>query len=155
MGFGAKTKSTANTKVGDVLRHVETEDLLKFGLIPEFIGRFSVIGTLDGLDEKDLVRVLTEPRNSLVKQYQKFFKMENVSLKFEPDALEEIAREAIRKKTGARALRSILEDMMLDIMYDLPSQDDVVECIIKREAVTKQEPPHLIRVSSQDRAKTA
>lgn len=155
MGFGAKVKGWSGKRIGDTLSCVETEDLLKYGFIPEFIGRFPVIATLDGLEEKDLVRVLTEPKNALVKQYQKFFKMENVDLKFAPDALVEIARESIRKKTGARALRSILEEIMLDIMYDLPSQDDVVECMISREVVTKQEPPHLIRVPSQDRAKTA
>jgi len=149
MGFGAKLKHPSAKTVGAILQDVETEDLLKFGFIPEFIGRFSVVGALNGLDEKDLVRVLTEPKNALVKQYQKFFKMENVNLKFTPEALEEIAKEAIRKKTGARALRSILEDLMLDIMYDLPSQEDVVECIIGKEAVRKEEAPRLIRVSSR------
>lgn len=155
MGFGAKVKAFSDRRIGETLQCVETEDLLKYGFIPEFVGRFSVIATLDGLDEKDLVKVLTEPRNALVKQYQKFFRMEDVDLKFTPDALQGIAKDAIRKKTGARALRSILEDLMLDIMYDLPSQDDVVECIVTHEVVEKKEPPHLIRVSSQERAKTA
>ncbi len=155
MGFGAKMKGWSGKRIGEILSCVETEDLLKYGFIPEFIGRFPVLATLDGLEGKDLVRVLTEPKNALVKQYKKFFKMENVDLKFTPEALEEVARESIRKKTGARALRSILEDLMLDIMYDLPSQDDVVECVITREVVNKKEPPHLIRVSSQERAKTA
>ncbi|MBI4550146.1 MAG: ATP-dependent Clp protease ATP-binding subunit ClpX [Candidatus Omnitrophica bacterium] len=155
MGFGAKAESVAGKNVGETLRHVETEDLLKFGFIPEFIGRFSVTATLDGLDARDLVRVLTEPRNALVKQYQKFFKMEGVDLKFEPGALEAIAKQAIAKKTGARALRSILEDLMLDIMYDLPSQEDVVECLISGDAVERKATPHLIRDSSQDKAKTA
>jgi len=155
MGFGARAKSNAAKVAGEYLRFVETEDLLKFGLIPEFVGRFSVTGALDGLDEKDMVRVLTEPKNALVKQYQKFFKMENVNLKFTTEALEEIAKEAIRKKTGARALRSILEDLMLDIMYEIPSQNDVVECIISKEAVQKKESPHLIRVVSEGGAKSA
>lgn len=155
MGFGAKLKGLSGRRVGELLRRVETEDLLKYGFIPEFIGRFSVMATLDGLDQEDLVRVLKEPRNSLVKQYQKFFKMENVDLKFAPGALDKIALLAIEKKTGARALRSILEDLMLDIMYDLPSQEDVVECIITEDVVSKQESPHLIRVSSQETAKTA
>jgi ATP-dependent Clp protease ATP-binding subunit ClpX len=155
MGFGAKADSWSAKRVGEILSYVETEDLLKYGFIPEFIGRFSVVATLDGLDDKDLVRVLTEPKNALVKQYQKFFKMENVNLKITPGALEEIAKEALRKKTGARALRSILEDLMLDVMYDLPSQEDVIECILTQEVVLGLEPPHLIRVPSQERAKIA
>lgn len=152
MGFGAPIETTNKKKVGEILKHVDTEDLLKFGFIPEFIGRFSVIGTLEGLDEADLVRVLTEPKNALVKQYMKFFKMENVSLKFTPDALRAIAREAINKKTGARALRTILEELMLEVMYEIPSEEDIVECIIDEDVVQKRVLPELIRKQGVKRA---
>lgn len=145
MGFGAyRTKEEARS-LGDTLALVETPDLLKYGFIPEFIGRFAVLSTLHGLSEADLVRVLTEPKNALTKQYQKFFRMEGVDLKFTPDALEEIARKAIKKGTGARALRSVLETLMLDVMYDVPSETDVTECLITREVVGGKESPHLMR----------
>jgi len=152
LGFGAPTEFGQKKKIGDILKFVETEDLLKFGFIPEFIGRFSVVATLDGLDEDDLVRVLTEPKNALVKQYAKFFKMENVTLKFTPEALKDIAREAIRKKTGARALRTILEELMLEVMYEIPSEEDVVECMITQEVVSRKATPILIRNQGLKRA---
>ena len=131
--------------LGETLALVETEDLMKFGFIPEFIGRLPITASLHGLNETDLVRVLTEPKNALIKQYQEFFKMEGVKLRFEPDALEEVARRAIRKGTGARALRSILETLMLDVMYDVPSESNVTECLITREAVEGKSQPLLIR----------
>ncbi|MCM8775776.1 MAG: ATP-dependent Clp protease ATP-binding subunit ClpX [Candidatus Omnitrophica bacterium] len=131
--------------IGETLEMVETEDLLRFGMIPEFIGRFAVISTLHGLTEADLVRVLVEPKNALIKQYQKFFKMEGVDLEFTPDALQEIAVKAIRRGTGARALRSILETLMLDVMYDIPSETDVSRCLITREVVEGKRLPILIR----------
>ena len=152
MGFGAPVESGLKKKIGEILRFVETEDLLKFGFIPEFIGRFAVTATLEGLDEDDLVRVLTEPKNALVKQFTKFFKMENVSLKFMPEALRAVAREAMRKKTGARALRMILEEMMLEVMYEIPSDEDIAECIITEEAVQKKTSPILIRKDGWKRA---
>ncbi len=134
-----------NQSLGELLALVETEDLLQYGFIPEFIGRFSVTCSLHGLTENDLVRVLTEPRNSLIKQYEKFFSLEGVELKFTPDALREIARRAIRKGTGARALRSILESIMLDVMYDVPSERNVNQCLITREVVEGKQSPILIR----------
>lgn len=118
-----------------LLSMVETEDLLEFGFIPEFIGRFPMVATLQGLSEGDLVRVLTEPQNALVKQYQKLFELEGAELDFTPEALREIAVRAMKKGTGARALRAILENMMLDIMYDIPSEPDVARCVITQEVV--------------------
>lgn len=155
MGYGADVKSGSAKQIGEMLRHVETEDLLKFGFIPEFIGRFSVLAVLEGLDEADLIHVLTEPKNAIVKQYKKYFSLENVDLKFTDEALIEIARKATRKKTGARALRSILEHIMLDVMYELPSQKDVKECVITAEAVREESAPELIRIESPKRAKSA
>jgi len=155
MGFGSIDAKRQLEESGDLLRQLDTEDLLKYGFIPEFVGRFSVLATLNRLNERDLVRVLTEPTNALVKQYQKLFQMENVNLKFADGSLIEIARKAIRKKTGARALRSIMEELMLDIMYEIPQQEDVVECIVSEESVQNNQAPQLIRVSPQDKAKTA
>jgi len=146
MGFGAASSGKQDVlSVGEVLEKVETEDLLKFGMIPEFIGRFPILTTLHGLSEFDLVKVLTEPHNALVKQYEKLFKMENVDLKFTPDSLEEVARKAIKKGTGARALRSVLETVMLDIMYDIPSQTNISECIINKDVIEGKKTPILIR----------
>lgn len=136
VGFGADAiSSQTEMSTGEMLEFVETEDLLKFGFIPEFIGRFPVTTTLRGLTEDDLVRVLTEPKNALIKQYEKLFKMENVDLHFTPDALTEIAKRSMKKGTGARALRSILESVMLDIMYEIPSKTDVVNCLITQDVV--------------------
>ena len=145
MGFGAQAGTSRPRSLGDTLALVETEDLLKYGFIPEFIGRFAVTSTLHGLSADDLVRVLTEPKNALIKQYEKFFKMEGVDLKFTPDALEEIAVRAMRKGTGARGLRSILETVMLDVMYDVPSETNVSECLITRNVVEGKEVPTLVR----------
>ncbi|MBI4972031.1 MAG: ATP-dependent Clp protease ATP-binding subunit ClpX [Candidatus Omnitrophica bacterium] len=152
MGFSAPIETSSKKKIGEILKHVDTEDLLKFGFIPEFIGRFSVIGTLEGLSEDDLVRVLTEPKNALIKQYTKFLKMENVNLKLTTDALREIARAAIQKRTGARALRTILEELMLEVMYEIPSEEDVVECVIDKDVVLKKTLPLLIRNQGMKRA---
>ncbi len=145
MGFGAKVDKDKTCSIGDVLQHVETEDLLKYGFIPEFIGRFPVIATLNGLSEADLIRILTEPRNAIVKQYQRFFEMEGTRLEFTTDALQVIAQTAIKKGTGARALRSILENMMLDVMYDIPSQKNVSVCRITREVAEGKAQPELVR----------
>jgi ATP-dependent Clp protease ATP-binding subunit ClpX len=145
MGFGADTISAEERNVGEILKQVETEDLIKYGFIPEFIGRLPIITTLDSLNEDDLVHVLTEPKNALVKQYAQYFKMENVELRFTDEALRAVASYAHKKKTGARALRSILEDIMLDVMYKLPSEENVVECIIDEETVAKKKQPQLIR----------
>jgi len=144
LGFGAQTQSRSDLSSGEWLHKVETEDLVKFGLIPEFIGRLPVIGALKGLGEPELVKVLTEPKNALIKQYARLFQMENVSLQFTEGAYHAIAKLALKKKTGARALRSILEDIMLDIMYELPAMEDVVECVIDEHTVEKKTQPRLI-----------
>ncbi len=125
-------------RTADILRHMEPDDLVKFGMIPEFIGRVPVVAVVDPLDEEALMEILTEPRNALVKQYQKLLKMDNVQLEFKPDAIRAIAQEAYRRKTGARALRGIVEELMLDVMYELPSRKDVTRCIITKEMVEKR-----------------
>jgi ATP-dependent Clp protease ATP-binding subunit ClpX len=145
IGFGADIKPKEEKQIGELLRQVMPEDLLKYGLIPEFIGRLPIVVALDALDEKALVRILKEPRNALVKQYEKFFDMDDVELVFDDDALDAIARKAMERKTGARGLRTIIEDIMLDIMYEIPSQDDIVRCLISKDVVEKKVPPHLVR----------
>ncbi len=146
MGFGAEIKPKEEQKIGDILRKILPEDLLKYGLIPEFVGRLPIIITLDALDEDALIRILTEPRNALVKQYQKLFELDGVTLEFTPDALKAIAEEALKRKTGARGLRAILEEVMLEVMYDVPSRSDVAKCIITRETIVNREPPRIIAV---------
>ncbi|MEN0068069.1 MAG: ATP-dependent Clp protease ATP-binding subunit ClpX, partial [Myxococcota bacterium] len=128
----------------DLLARVEAEDLMKFGLIPEFIGRVPVVATLNQLDEDALVKILTEPKNALTKQYQKLFEMDGVQLKFTDGSLRLIAREALKRKAGARGLRGILEEIMLDAMYDLPSKSNVRECIISEEVVEGNQPAILV-----------
>jgi len=125
MGFGAKIESPKKANVGEILKNILPQDLLKFGLIPEFVGRLPVIVTLHSLDREALVKILTEPKNALVKQYQKLFEMDDVILEFEKEAIEAIADKAIERNTGARGLRAILEEIMLDVMYDIPSQENV------------------------------
>ena len=141
MGFGAEVTKKNEVNVGESLKHIQPADLIKFGLIPEFVGRVPVIASLDALDEETLVRILTEPRNALVKQYKKMFILDNVTLEFKTESLELIAKEAILRNTGARGLRSIMEKIMLDIMYDLPSRDDIEKCIITQEVVANNEEP--------------
>jgi len=135
--------SKSDLKAGEYLSMVLPEDLLKFGLIPEFVGRLPVISTLEPLDEEALVRILTEPKNALVKQYQKLLEMDNVKLEFEPAALQLIAKEAIKRNTGARGLRAIIESIMLDVMYEVPSRTDVDTCVITEQVVRDKMPPHL------------
>ncbi|SFR08908.1 ATP-dependent Clp protease ATP-binding subunit ClpX [Desulfoscipio geothermicus] len=144
MGFGAEIKPKQEMRIGDILAQILPEDLLRYGLIPEFVGRLPIIVTLDALDEDALVRILTEPRNALVKQYEKLLDLDGVNLEFQHDALKTIAQEALRRKTGARGLRSILEDIMLEIMYDIPSRDDIAKCIITRDTILKKEKPVVI-----------
>ncbi len=155
MGFGADVKAEKDQTTGELLEKLEPEDLLKFGLIPEFVGRLPVIATLHDLDEDALVRILTEPKNALVKQYQKLFELENVKLTFTPEALRAIARKAIARKTGARGLRSILEDILLDTMFELPSMEGVEEVVVNEEAVEKQAKPLLIYSESKEEPATA
>ncbi|MCM3663806.1 ATP-dependent protease ATP-binding subunit ClpX [Mesobacillus subterraneus] len=143
IGFGSDKKEEELDKK-ELLSKVLPEDLLKFGLIPEFIGRLPVIASLTPLDEEALVEILTKPKNALVKQYQKMLELDNVELEFEDDALVEIAKRAIERKTGARGLRSIIEGIMLDVMFDLPSRDDIVKCIITKETIENNMPPKLV-----------
>ncbi len=131
-------------RMADVLKHLEPDDLVKFGMIPEFIGRIPMMAVVDPLDEDALTAILTEPKSALVKQYQKLMKMDNVLLEFRPDAIRAIAKEAYRRKTGARALRSIVEELMLDVMYELPSRKDVTRCMITREMVEKRSTAELL-----------
>jgi len=141
LGFGAQVRSKEDKKLGEVLAMIEPTDLLKYGLIPEFVGRLPVVATLEELDEEALIEILREPKNALIKQYQKLFEMEKVTLKFTDGALEAIARETLKRKTGARGLRSILENAMLDVMYDIPSQDRVKEVVINEDTILQKSRP--------------
>ncbi|MEE9147043.1 MAG: ATP-dependent Clp protease ATP-binding subunit ClpX [Candidatus Tectomicrobia bacterium] len=143
MGFEAPLYSRNDAPIGELLAQVRPEDLLRFGLIPEFVGRLPVVATLDELTEEDFIRILSVPKNALVRQYQKYFEFEKVKLMFTPEALQAIAQEAVRRRIGARGLRSILEEVMLDTMYELPSQNDVQACLITEEVVTKRQQPAL------------
>ncbi|USB34230.1 ATP-dependent protease ATP-binding subunit ClpX [Paenibacillus sp. YPG26] len=143
IGFNAAADGQKDLKPGEYLGMVLPEDLLKFGLIPEFVGRLPVISTLEPLDETTLVRILSEPKNALVKQYQKLLELDNVKLQFEPKALEAIAREAIKRNTGARGLRAIIEGIMLDVMYEVPSRDDITDCVITEKVVEEKVVPEL------------
>jgi ATP-dependent Clp protease ATP-binding subunit ClpX len=144
MGFGADIKSRKERNVGETLADVRPEDLLKYGLIPEFVGRLPVIGTLYDLDEEDLVRILVEPRNSMVKQYKKMFEIEGVKLTLTDGALKAIAKLSAERKSGARGLQAIMENTMLDIMYDIPSREDIRECLINEGVVLTKEKPILV-----------
>jgi len=144
IGFGAEIKSVKDLTLGEILSHVQPEDLIKFGFIPEFVGRLPVVATLDELSVDDLVRILIEPKNSLIKQYQKLFEMEGVNLRFTEGALRAVAEMAYKRKTGARGLRSILEEIMIDVMYEIPSLSGVKECVITEEVVLKKDRPILI-----------
>ncbi|CAM9735783.1 unnamed protein product [Discosporangium mesarthrocarpum] len=143
LGFAADIQNKAERKKGEALREVQAEDLLHFGLIPEFIGRLPVVATLEELNEDALIAILTEPKNALVKQYEKLFEFEDVSLKFTEGALSAVARKALAQKSGARGLRAILENAMLDLMYDLPSRDDVEECVVGEEVIEQGAEPVL------------
>ncbi len=144
LGFVADIQSKNQIEIGHILRKMMPEDLLKFGLIPEFVGRLPILVTLDSLDKKALMQILTEPRNALVKQYQKLLELDNVDLEFENEAIEEIAQKALDRKTGARGLRAIFEEVMLNVMYDIPSRDDIDKCIITREAITEHKEPTMV-----------
>ena len=144
MGFGAEVRSKNDDNVGETLRQVRPEDLIKFGLIPEFVGRLPIVVTLDQLNERELVSILTEPRNALVKQYVYLMDLDGVELLFEPEALRKIAHLAIERKSGARGLRAIIEKLMLDTMFDLPSRSDVMQCIITERCVDGLEAPKLV-----------
>ena len=145
IGFGADVKNTQDKKTGEWMKGLEPEDLLKFGLIPEFIGRLPMIATLEDLDEKSLIKILQEPKNSLTKQYQELFKLDGAKLTFKENALKEIAQKAISKKTGARGLRSILENVLLKTMYDLPGMENIQEVIVDANSAKGLSEPILIQ----------
>ncbi|WP_281301121.1 MULTISPECIES: ATP-dependent Clp protease ATP-binding subunit ClpX [unclassified Iodidimonas] len=155
MGFGAKVSSPEDRSVGELLMHAEPEDLLKFGLIPEFVGRVPVIATLEDLDENALIEILSTPKNALLKQYQRLFEMEDVALTFTDDACRSVAKRAIARKTGARGLRSIMEDILLETMFDLPSLEGVEEVVINGDVVTSGAKPLFIYAERRDEAGTS
>jgi ATP-dependent Clp protease ATP-binding subunit ClpX len=152
IGFGAEIKSREDRRVGDLLALIQPEDLLKYGLIPEFVGRLPVVATLHDLDEPALVRILREPKNAILKQYQKYFELEKVRLKFTDDAVAAVAREAMKRGTGARGLRAVLEEVMLEVMYELPSLPALKECIITREVILNKDRPILISEQKEQSA---
>ena len=155
IGFGADVKNIQEKKTGEWMKGLEPEDLLKYGLIPEFIGRLPMIATLEDLDEKSLIKILQEPKNSLTKQYQELFKLDGAKLIFKDSALKEIALKAIKKKTGARGLRSILENILLKTMYDLPSQENIEEVIVDSGAAKGQSQPILVHSKTDSKNKTS
>ncbi len=152
MGFGANVQSNVEKDIGAILKNILPEDLLKFGLIPEFVGRVPIIVTLEQLTESALIDILTKPKNALARQYKRLFELDGVELEFESDALVEVAKKAIERKTGARGLRAILEDVMLQIMYDIPSRTDVKRCVITKDVIGKLAPPVLMLNSTQHKA---
>ena len=154
IGFGADVQNVEALKTGEFLKHIEPEDLVRYGLIPEFVGRLPVIATLEDLDEKALIQILTEQKNALVKQYQKLFEMENVELKFNKGALEAIATKAIERKTGARGLRAIMENMLMSTMYSVPGQKDIKEVQVTKESVEGTAEPLLIKEATAPEKKT-
>ncbi len=156
IGFGAKVKSAERKQeVGKVLAEVEPEDLIKFGLIPEFVGRLPVVATLEELDEPALIQILTEPKNAITKQFKKLFDMEGVELEFRPDALSAIAKKALKRKTGARGLRTIVESVLLDTMYDLPSQENVSKVVVDESVIENKSEPYIIYETPPAPAKAA
>ena len=158
IGFGAKVKSIEDKKTGEWIKSLEPEDLLKYGLIPEFIGRLPITATLDDLDEKSLIKILQEPKNSLIKQYQELFKLEGVKLNFKDNAIKEVAVKAIKKKTGARGLRSILENVLLKTMFDIPSLENVSEVIVDVSSVKGETQPIIVHSKNKqdkDKSKTS
>ena len=155
MGFGADVRDESEKGVGETFQELEPEDLLKFGLIPEFVGRLPVLATLEDLDEDALVTILTAPKNALIKQYQRLFELEDTQLTFTEDALRAIAQRAIERKTGARGLRSILEDILLDTMFELPGMESVSEVVVNEEAVGPDAAPLMIHAEAEKEPATA
>ncbi len=152
MGFGANIMKPEDKNIGEILKMVQSEDLIKFGMIPEFLGRLPVIATLEELNESSLIRILTEPKNAVVKQFQRLFEMEGVNLRFTDSALSSIAKESAKRKSGARGLRAILENCMLDIMYDLPSIGNVKECVVNEDVILTKEEPILLYEQTKKQA---
>ncbi len=155
MGFGAKVESKVEKKIGDILKEIVPQDLLKYGLIPEFAGRVPVIATLDALDKEALVSILQKPKNALVKQYKKLFGLDGIELEFTEEALQAVAQKAMALETGARGLRSTLEKLMLELMYELPSQKDIVKCVITEGVINKGEDPVVVRKSENKKISSA
>jgi ATP-dependent Clp protease ATP-binding subunit ClpX len=155
IGFGADVRRSDEKEVGEILRSVLPEDLLKFGLIPEFVGRLPVISAVNNLDKDALIRILVEPKNALLKQYQKFFHFDDVELVFTDDALDAVGDEALKRGTGARGLRAILEGVLLEVMYDLPSRDDIVRCVVDRAVVMDRVHPTLITENDEGERRSA
>jgi ATP-dependent Clp protease ATP-binding subunit ClpX len=149
IGFGASVKSRRQKRVEGILGEVQPQDLIKFGMIPEFVGRLPIYAALEELDEPSLVRILKEPKNALVKQYRRLFDLEGVTISFTDGSLKAIAREAMRRNTGARGLRAILESVMLDLMYDIPSQKNVQEVVVNEDVISRGEAP-IILYGGQD-----
>jgi len=150
MGFGADIKKKSEKKLDEILKHVHPDDLIQYGLIPEFTGRIPVIAPLHDLDEKALRRILIEPKNALIKQYKKAFELEGVEMEFKPDAISQIAREAIKRNTGARGLKSIMENIMLDLMYEVPSRNDISKIVITKDVITKKVNPLTLREGAEE-----
>ncbi|MDD3853681.1 MAG: ATP-dependent Clp protease ATP-binding subunit ClpX, partial [Syntrophomonadaceae bacterium] len=149
MGFWAEIKSREEKNIGAILNMILPQDLLRYGLIPEFVGRVPIIVTLEALDNSALISILTEPKNALVKQYKKLFELDGVDLEFNEDALQAIAEEALHRNTGARGLRAIIEDIMLEVMYEVPSRMDVTKVLITKDVVSKKEKPLLVTVDAK------
>ncbi|MBC7248129.1 MAG: ATP-dependent Clp protease ATP-binding subunit ClpX [Actinobacteria bacterium] len=148
IGFGADVRKPEEKNIGEILEQVMPEDLLKYGLIPEFVGRLPVIAAFHGLNENDLIRILTEPKNALVKQYKKFFEFDGVELRFTEGALRAVARKAMQRTTGARGLRAIMEECLLDVMYELPSRNDIIRCVVTKDTIDKNIEPTLVTAAS-------
>jgi ATP-dependent Clp protease ATP-binding subunit ClpX len=155
MGFGAKVVGKPKKSVGDILAQVQAEDLLRFGLIPELVGRLPVVATMEELDEEDMVRVLRMPKNALTKQYERLFAFDNIRLRFTEGALKAIAQQAIKRKSGARGLRTVMEQAMLDIMYELPSKENVRECVISEQVVLNGDYPVILYDNDAESKKSA
>ncbi len=153
MGFRSEVRSRAGSNVGEILAQILPQDLLKFGMIPEFVGRVPVVVTLDALSEDDLVKILVEPKNALVKQYQRIFALDGVALEFQEDSIRAVAREAVKRNTGARGLRSVLEERMLEVMYDLPSRTDVTKCVVTKEVIVSGSAPVLVTAERKPQRK--
>lgn len=149
MGFGAEIQKKGEKNVGEILKQILPVDLLKYGLIPEFVGRLPIIVTLEELDQEALVNILTQPKNALVKQYEKLLEMDGVALEFKEDALKAVAEEAIRRDTGARGLRAIMEEIMMNVMYDLPTRTDVTKCIVTKDTILKRIEPELVTIEAK------
>ena len=150
MGFGAEIQSKEAKDVGETLKNILPEDLLKFGLIPEFVGRLPMVVSLESLDQDALINILSQPKNALVKQYNKLFEIDNVELEFTEDALKAIADEAIARKTGARGLRAIVEDIMIDVMFDVPSDENISKVIITEATIKSKQLPDLVRLGENE-----